>query len=248
MTEDMSLVVFDPIKATLIVLKKKDESLTFDHTTPEGEKDLRSWVKQLRGYKGDIAKAHKGIKADALAFGRRVDAIKNELTAGADKIIKERLRPLDEMEARKRAAAEAAIKAEADAMLAKEAERIAELKRREAEVAKKEAEIEAKERIEREKRIAEEAAENARKEAERKVEIEAEAKERIRVAEEATARFRQQEADQAEQFRIKNRKHRGEVETLVMTRLCEIIDIPEVAGDVFKAIKAGKIPNVSINY
>ncbi len=186
--EKMSLVVFDPIKAELAKLQEKDKTLVFDHTTPDGEKSLRSWVGRLRGYKGDVARAHKDTKANALTFGRKVDTIKNELTAGADKLITERMKPLDEIEAKKRAEAEAIAKAEKEAQLKKEAEDKAELERREAEVAKKEAEIQEKERIEREKNIAAVASEKARKEAEvnaerEKVEAELEKKEAIERAE-----------------------------------------------------------------
>lgn len=37
--EIMSLAVFDPIRATLVELEKKDKSLVFDHTSPEAEKE-----------------------------------------------------------------------------------------------------------------------------------------------------------------------------------------------------------------
>jgi hypothetical protein len=257
--ESMNLTIFDPIRATLAKLEKKNKALVFDHTTPEGEKDLRSWVKRIREFKGNVARAHKETKAEALAFGRKVDAIKNELTAGADRLIKERMKPLDEIEANKRAEAEAIVKAEEEARLAKEAEEKAELERREAEVAKKEAEIREKERAEREKRIAEEAAENARKEAEAKAErekqeaIEAE-KEKARQAEaERLAKVEAEKAEKArlaeeERKRIENEEHRSEIEHHVLACLCDIIDEPNLCDVVFDAIKTGKIDHVTINY
>ena len=201
--KNMSLTVFDPIKATLAELQKKDFSLVFDHTTPEGEKDLRSWVKRIRGFKGDVARAHKDTKAEALAFGRQVDTLKNELTAGADKLITERMKPLDEIEAKKRAEAEAIIEAERVAKEKKEAEELAELNRREAEVAKKEVEIREKERIEREKNISAEAAEKAKEEAERI------ASNRAKVAEQEKAEAvetEKEKARQAEKERIEREK------------------------------------------
>ncbi|KKN39457.1 hypothetical protein LCGC14_0743270 [marine sediment metagenome] len=270
MTEQMSLAVFDPIKAMLAELQKKDFSLVFDHTTPEGEKDLRSWVKRIRGYKGDIARMHKDVKAGALSFGRQVDAIKNELTTGADAIITERMKPLDEIEAKKRADAEAIVEAERVAAEKKEAEELAELKRREEEVAKKEAVIQEKERIEREKRIAAEAAEKARKEAEAKAEREkqaiidaaakeiadaeakvkadAEEKEQIRLADEATARLEKQRTEQAEKRRIENKAHRQEIEIKVAQHLDLIVQNGQITSAIIDAIRDDKIPNVTINY
>jgi len=278
MTEEMSLAVFDPIRANLAELEKKDSSLVFDHTTPEGEKDLRSWVKRLRGLKGDIARAHKDVKAEALAFGRKVDAVKNELTAGTDKIITERMKPLDEIEAKKRAEAEAIVEAERVAAEKAEQERLADLERREAEASKREAEIKEKERIAKEQQIAADAAEKARKEAERiasnrakvaeqeKAEaiaraerekqeaIEAE-KEKIRQAE--RERIAKEEAEQAEQKRladieakrVANKKHREAVEGEIIKALFPFIGTNSVLGsNIVSAIKTGEIPNVTINY
>ena len=163
--ETMTLTVFDSTRATLAELEKKDESLVFDHTTPEGEKGLRSWVQRLRGYKSDVAKVHKEKKALSLAFGRKVDAIKNELTAGTDKIITERMKPLDEKKAKERAEAEAIVEAELVEKYRIEKERLGAIIKREKETARKEAEIKAetdrlareREQLEFEKRAEEDA-------------------------------------------------------------------------------------------
>jgi hypothetical protein len=276
MTEQMSLAVFDPIRATLADLEQKDKTLVFDHTTAEGEKDLRSWVKRIRGFKGDVARAHKDTKAEALNFGRQVDAIKNELTAGADRLIKERMKPLDEIEAKKRAEAEAKVKAEEEAAAKAEAERQAELKRREEEVAKKEAELREKERIEREKRIAAEAAEKAQREAVEKAEREKrEAIERVerekqaaieaekekarqaeadRLAKEAAEKKEKERLATAERKRIENEQHRNQVESKACSQIREIVDEYEqlegydTATAIIDALKQGKIDNVTINY
>lgn len=270
MTEEMSLAIFDPIRATFAALEKKDESLVFDHTTPEGEKDLRSWVKRLRGFKGDVARAHKDTKANALAFGRQVDAVKNELTAGADRLITERMKPLDEIEAKKRAEAEAILEAERIAKEKAEQERLADLERREAETARKEAEIKEKERIEREKSIAAEAAEKARKDAVKKAEqekmeaiekaerekqaaVEAE-KEKARKAEaERQAKIEAEKAEQerlaeVERKRVENKKHREGIEYCVQEQLNGFIKDITRTKHLMDALKAGRINNVTINY
>ncbi len=259
--ETMDLAVFAPIKSTLAELEKKDKSLVFDHTTTDGERELRSWVKRLRGYKGDVARTHKDVKANALAFGRQVDAIKNELTAGADKIITERMKPLDEIEAKKRAEAEAIIEAEWIAKEKAEDERLADLERREAEANRKEAEFKEKERIAREKQIADEAAENARRFAEEKAErekqeaVEAEQEkarklEVERVANENEARAKANRLAKIEADRISNKNHRRQVEQGIIDAI--VIMLGSVsdadAQSIVDAIVQGEIPNVTINY
>ncbi len=143
--EQMSLAIFEPIRATLAELEKKDESLVFDHTMADGEKELRSWVKRIRGFKGDVARAHKETKANALAFGRKIDAIKNELTTGADKLITQRMLPLDKIEAKKRTDAEAIVEAERVEKERIETVRLEAIAKQEEEIARKQAELKAQE-------------------------------------------------------------------------------------------------------
>jgi len=266
MTEEMSLTVFDPIRATLADLVKKNETLVFDHTTPAGETELRSWVKWLRGYKGDVARAHKDTKANALAFGRKVDAIKNELTAAADIIITERMKPLDEIEAKKRAEAEAIIEAERVAKEKAEVERLADLEKREAEATRKEAEIQKKEQAEREKQIAAEAVKDALKKAE------ADKQEAIKKAEREKAeavKAEKEKARQAELDRIAveniekavkekqiaeeakkaaDKTHRSNVDAKIEMALRVITGDNEVASEITMALVNGKIPNITIDY
>ena len=129
MTENMSLAVFDPIRAALVEIEKKDKDLVFDHLTESGENGLRSYVKRLRGYKGDVARAHKETKAEALSFGRKVDAVKNELTAGVDRLITTRMLPLDEIAAKEQARKQAVIDESIAKLAREEEERIADLER-----------------------------------------------------------------------------------------------------------------------
>ena len=166
MADEMSLAVFDPIKAVSADLEKKDAAQEFDHATPEGEKALRSWVHRVRLHKGAIEKVRVATKAVALDFGHKVDDLARELTLSPQKIIAARMKPLDDIEDAKRKAAEAIVEAERVETERVETERLADLKRREDEVARKEAEQKAAEdaanteqreaeRVEREKGIAE---------------------------------------------------------------------------------------------
>lgn len=262
-TETMSLTVFDPITATGADLLKKDAAQEFDHTTPEGEKALRSWVHRLRGYKGDIEKCRKAAKASAIEFGRKVDDIARELTIMPVRLITARMKPLDEIEAKKRAEAEAKIEAERLEAERIEAERLADLKRREDEVARKEVEQKAAEeaanaeqreaeRMQRERRIAESAAQTAREETEEKARVERETeRERIRKDAEA-AQAEKNKLDEIERKRVMDKAHRAQIEREALAVIGRIVgvnsDPVEISIRLLAAIIDGDIPNITINY
>lgn len=270
MTEEMSLTVFDPIKSQLAELAEKDSKLVFDHTTPGGEKELRSYVHRLRSHKTTIADLHKTTKRGALVFGQKVDAIKNELTAGVQAIIDARMKPLDDIEAEKRKAAEAVVEAERVAAEKAEQERLADLKKREDAVTAKESQIKAdgeaaqrrhEERMAKIKRQEDEhativkaeadkvAAVDAAIEAEKeKAKVEAERVEAERVAEESRKQEEKEAADEAERKRVGDSKHREQVEGGVHYLINQIVDDFDTTSKILTAIKDGKIPHVTINY
>ena len=259
MTEEMSLAVFDPIKALTVKTQERDAALELDHTTPEGEKELRSWVCTVRGCRAGLEKIRVKAKADSLEYGRKVDSLAKELKAPFDTIINERTKPLDEIEDAKRKAAEAVIEAERKEAERVEAERLADLKRREDEVTRKEAEQKAAEdaasaeqrkveRVEREKRIADEAAEKARQETEAKAAAVAKAKEDFRLAQERDAIRKKQQAEEAERRRIADRTHRGKIDAAVEMALRGIGIGDDAAHEVAMAPAQDKIPHVTINY
>lgn len=258
MTEEMSLAVFDPIKAVSVDLEKKDAAQEFDHTTPEGEKALRSWVHRVRGHKGDIERVRVATKAVAVEFGRKVDDLARELTITPQRIIDARMKPLDEIEDAKRKAAEAIVEAERVAAEKAEAERIADLKRREAQVAEKEAKIKAAEesanvetakaeQAEREKHIAESAAQTAREEAEETARVEREAtRELIRKNAEIAQANKERDAE-VERRRTADESHRKKIHAEIEKALWEFLPGIE-ASDTTEALIEGKIPHVTINY
>lgn len=252
MTDEMSLTVFDPIKSQIAELTEKDSKLVFDHTTPDGEAQLRSYVRRLRSHKGTIADLHKTTKQGALAFGRRVDAIKNELTAGVQAIIDARMKPLDDIEDAKRKAAEAIVEAERVAKEQADADRLADLDRREKATAAKEAELETKQReagqAEREKRIAAEATETATKLAEANAQIEADALKASIAAEAAKKQRKKDAADEAERKRISDRTHRSQIDAEVELALRRTGIGDDASHDVTMALVQGEIPHVTINY
>ncbi len=276
MTDEMSLAVFDPFKALAVKVQEEDAALTIDHTTPEGEKELRSWVRTVRGYRAGLEKIRVRAKADALEYGRQVDGKAKELKVPFDTIITDRMKPLDEIEDAKLKAAEAIVEAERVAAERVETERLADLKRREDEVARKEAEQKdaedaadaeqrEAERVEREKRIAVEAAEKATKLAEanavkkaedlrKAIQDNTDRKERIRIEEsEAKAAVERMDAE-VERRRVADKEHREKIEKDIDVAIDRVLteNLPNrhvtQAHALADAIRNGDIPHVTINY
>ena len=259
METEMKLTVFDPIAALTVEVQEKDATLVFDHTTPEGEKELRSYVHTIKGHRASLEKVRVIAKANALEYGRAVDAKAKELKAPFDKIIDARMKPLDDIENAKRAAAEAIVEAERVAAAKAEAERLADLERREKEAAAKEAELKAAQtkidaeenaRIQaiRERNIAAEAAENARKEAEAKV-VRAEQQ---RIADELSQRaeneLQAKIAADKEAERVADKAHRENVEAEILAELEALLEDDDKAADVLQHLKDEHVPHVKIVY
>ena len=250
--EQTELAVFSPIEATLAEVKAENASLVFAYEDEQGAKDAKSHIMKLRKVKTKIADVHKEAKAEALAFGRRLDAKKNELTGEVDEMIAVHKDPLDAIEAEKTAIALAKAQAIEAERAAAEAKKQAELDAREAEIRAKEQEIwEAEDKLrkdqeelmrkEREKKIAEEAGERAKVFAEMQAKAKADAKELIE-------RVRKDKEEAKEQKRIANVKHRQEVEDEILKVLsADLLDHP-MAFKVLSLLKENKIPNVTINY
>ena len=257
------LAVFDEVATIIAKYKAENEELDFDYERKEGVKQVKSNISKLRKVKTKVGEIHKEAKAEALAFGRRLDAKKNEYNGEVDKMIAFVNKPLEAIEAKETEEALARQQEYADA----EAKRIAEIEARERaiilaeekiarekddakEKVRQEA-IEAGERIikeqqeklrqvEEEKRIAEEKVERARTEAEEKAKAEAEAEE------ERLADIASEMAMEAK--RIANKAHREKIESEIHSSLTKMGMNPDVAYGILEAIKENKIPHVSIQY
>lgn len=83
------------IKTELAKLAIQNDNVVFDYADPKGEKAARSHIHNMRGLKGAIEKKRKELKADALEFGRRVDAVAKELTSEVVAMIDVHQEPLD---------------------------------------------------------------------------------------------------------------------------------------------------------
>lgn len=251
-TETTELAVYDAVSVTIAEYKKENANLVFDYADKQGAKDAKSHIAKLRKAKTAIATVHKDAKAEALAFGRRLDAKKNELTGEVDEMIKVHKDPLDAIEAEIVAQATAKIAAKEAEEAAAEAKKQAELDAREAEIRAKEQEIwEAEDKLkkeqeelarkQREAEIAKEAGEQAKKQAEADAKAKAQAKE--------LAEKKRKEAEATkEQKRIQDKKHRQDIENKILSSLTAMYLNPDMAYKILTALKENKIPNVTINY
>ena len=235
------LVVFDEVAATIAEYKAENEKLVFDYADPEGAKQARSHIANLRKVKTKISDVHKEAKAESRAFGLRLDAKKNEYTGEVEGMIAVHKDPLDAIEAEK----QAVIDAEKKRLERVEERRLLDLEAREVAV-REEAEKQAAERARidreaREKRIAEEAAERAKTKAELDAKNAAAIKETIE-------RVRKDKDEAKEQKRIANKKHRKQVEDDIHYSLTELGLDATYCDTFLEALVENRIPHVSINY
>ncbi len=111
----VEIIQYNSVRDEVEQLKKLNSDLAFAYDTPEGNKNARSHVYKLRTKKADVERVRKAAKADAIEYGRKVDAIAAELTGELETMIAVHARPLEEIEKREQEA-----KAEADRRVAAE--------------------------------------------------------------------------------------------------------------------------------
>ncbi len=231
------LTIYDTASAVVADLVKKDAAQEFDHTTEQGEKDLRSWVHRIKGGCGDIEKARKGGKAGLLEIGKKIDDRAKELTAPLREIQATRMKPLDEIAAKE-------AKEKQDYLDAKETKRAEKADADAKELKELRAKKAETEQADREAKIAVAAGAKALQDAKDEQQV----KENARIETERLAKIESDRLAQAEQKRIADKQHRKEVEGDVWEAIdhfggqdCDVTAIVE-------AIKDGKIPHVTINY
>ncbi len=258
MTEEMNLAAFDPFKALAVKVQAEDAALDIDHTTPDGETKLRSWVRTVRGYRAGLEKIRVAAKANALEYGRAVDSLAKEVKGPFDTIITERMKPLDEIEDAKRKAAEAIVEAERVAKVKEDADRLADLERREKAATAKEAEIKTKEdaaiaeeakaeQAGREKNIAAEAAEKATKLAEANAKTNADNLAKSAAAETARKQKEEDAAAEVERKRVADKTHRTKIHRAIEGFLRDYV-LDAEASVITEELIAGNVPNVKIIY
>ncbi len=258
-TETTELAVYDAVSVTIAQYKAENANLVFDYADKQGAKDAKSHIAKLRKAKTAIATVHKDAKAEAWAFGKRLDAKKNELCGEVDEMINVHKDPMDKIEAEKIAVALAKAEAlEAEKALV-ESEKQAELDARETEIRAKEQEIwEAEDKLRKEqealaqKEREKEIAENAAREATIRAEADAKARTTATIAKyqaKELAEKKRKEAEAAkEQKRIQDKSHRQDVESKILNSLTAAMFNPDIAYTILTMLKENKIPNVTINY
>lgn len=157
----LELTQYNPVKAEVEAFKAKNSALVFLYDTPQGNKDARSHIYRMRQTKAQVEKVRKDAKAEALEYGRKVDAVAKELTADLDSMIEVHQKPLDEIDQRA-----AKAKAEAERIEREKAE--AALAAERAEAARVAAELAAIKHKAEQDRLMQEAADRARIAAEQK--------------------------------------------------------------------------------
>lgn len=257
-TEQLSLDVFNPVRAEIAHVQEEDAKFVPDYTTDEGIQRVLDWVKDVKKRRIALEKTRVKVKSKSLDFGRSVDSLAKELKAPFTAIIDARMKPLDEIEDAKRAAAEKIVEDEQAAKEQAEKDRLADLEQREKAAAAKEAElkaaqdeIDAKQReadqAEREKQLVAEAAEKATQEAEAKAKAETERKEREARDKQRLADQAKAQAEEKEAKRVADKVHRSKIHRLIEAFLRDYV-LDSEASVITEELINGNVPNVKIIY
>ncbi len=91
----LELTQYSPLKSEIEALAATNKSLVFDYADKKGAENARSHIYKMRTKKGDVERTRKELKADALEFGRKVDAAAKELTEALESMIQVHQGPLD---------------------------------------------------------------------------------------------------------------------------------------------------------
>jgi colicin import membrane protein len=260
-----------PFKVTV---GKAVEEFVVDISTETGRKELKRFGKLFNKSRNLVDDAGKDLKAKHAAIIKPIDAERKRFRDWMDAKRDEVLQPLSEWEAeqaeieRKRML-EIEVEMDWDAALIEDEtfNRERELKRKEAEFAKREAKMQAeedarlakieadrleKEKVEREASLQKEAAEQAR------IKAEAEAKQRIIDAENEKKRLeaeaiaaeakRLNDIKIAEAARQANTEHRRTINNEIMSALLALHINEAKAKEIIVSIATGVIPHLEIKY
>lgn len=93
-----AIVVYSEFKAQLVELAELNKSLVFVYEDDEDNKKARSHIAKLRKVKTAIEARRKEAKADALEYGRQLDARAKELSGSVDEMIDVHMKPLQVIE------------------------------------------------------------------------------------------------------------------------------------------------------
>jgi len=260
---DKDLTIFNQFEAELSELREHNEKLVFDYEDPKGNKEARSHVHKLRRSKTAVTAIHKEAKADALAYGRRLDAKKRELITEIESMIDVHMEPIKRIEDREKAAI-AETKRIADIAAcwdeAHEMNTAVEQNREEEkEAERKWHERLEQERIDREARIAEEAKAKAEFDAQQRIKAAKQQAEsdkqaeinRIKVEQakkEAAEKFREDVKRKADEKRKADVEHQRRINNEVLDDMNAINIDTEEGKRIISAIVNGCIRHLYVRY
>lgn len=98
-----ALAPYNEVRAALAELKAKNAAMTFDYASTKGASAARSHIYTLRKRNADVERVRKATKAEALEFGKKVDAVAKELSGEIEAMIAVHEKPLLEIEERETA-------------------------------------------------------------------------------------------------------------------------------------------------
>jgi hypothetical protein len=84
----------DALRQQVTVMAQDNALTRFDYRDKTGNKNARSHVAKLRTFKADVERARVKLKADALAYGKRVDTAAGDLTKLVEDMIDVHAAPL----------------------------------------------------------------------------------------------------------------------------------------------------------
>lgn len=211
---------------------------TLEATTPKGYEEVRVAIGECRTMRTGVEATRKALKADALEWGRKVDAVAKDLTARLEAIegpLKIKKAAVDEAKEKAKAEKERAEREEIERIVRaarerEEAEARAKREEEERELEAKRARLAEEQRLAEERRAAEEerlARERAELEAklrafeeqERAARERAEAEERARLERiEAEERAKREQAEAEERARVEKKRAAAEARRLAALR------------------------------
>lgn len=100
---DKPIAVYNEFRSQLAEWRKLNDSLAFDYESAKGNKEARSHIYKLRQSKAAVDRVRKEAKAEALEYGRKVDAEAKDIVTEIEAMIETHDAPLREIEEREKA-------------------------------------------------------------------------------------------------------------------------------------------------
>jgi len=97
-----TVTTYNEFRAQISELKTINQDLKFDYENPKEQKEARSHVYKMRQLKAAIEKRRVEAKADAVAYGKKVDEQAKEITVEIEAMIDVHMKPIEAIELREK--------------------------------------------------------------------------------------------------------------------------------------------------